>query len=119
MKIAVSSEQSGPDSKIDTRFGRAKYFTIFDDETGKWESIDNKQNYQAEQGAGIQSAANVVNSGCKVLISGHCGPKAFVALNKAEVAVYAFADGTVQDAVKAFKEGKLTKLDSADVDGHW
>lgn len=119
MKIALSAEQSTPESPIDPRFGRAKYFMLFDDVLESWEFIDNNQNLQAAQGAGIQSAANVVNAGCEVLISGHCGPKAFAALNKAGVAVYTITSGTVRDAVDAFKRGKLAKLESSDVDGHW
>ena len=119
MKIAVSAEQAKPQSPIDPRFGRAKYFMIYDDEKESWEEIDNVQNLEATQGAGIQSAANVVNAGCSALISGHCGPKAFSALNKAGVAVYTVKDGSVQNAVDAFKLGKLKKLEAADVDGHW
>jgi predicted Fe-Mo cluster-binding NifX family protein len=119
MKIAVSAEQAKPQSPIDPRFGRAKYFMIYDDEKECWEEIDNIQNLEAAQGAGIQSAANVVNAGCTALISGHCGPKAFSALNKAGVAVYTVTEGSVQNAVDAFKLGKLKKLETADVDGHW
>lgn len=119
MKIGVSAEQSNPDSPVDPRFGRSKFFMIFDDTNGCWEFIDNIQNLQAVQGAGIQSAANVVNAGCEVLISGHCGPKAFTALNKAGVAVYTVSNGTVLNAIDLFKQGKLNKIESADVEGHW
>jgi predicted Fe-Mo cluster-binding NifX family protein len=119
MKIAVSAEQRVPESPVDSRFGRAKYFMIHDDESGHYNAVDNIQNLQAAQGAGIQSAAAVVNAGCQVCISGHCGPKAFAALDKAGVAVYAVTGGSVLEAVDAFKRGSLKKLDAADVDGHW
>lgn len=119
MKIAVTAENPQPESMVDPRFGRAKFFLVFDDEKNAWEAIDNNQNLQAAQGAGIQSAANVVNAGCKVLISGHCGPKAFTALSKAEVEVYTVNGGAVKDAVQSYKSGVLSKIESADVDGHW
>jgi predicted Fe-Mo cluster-binding NifX family protein len=119
MKIAVSAQQAGPESPVDPRFGRARVFMVFDDEKETWESIDNNQNLQAAQGAGIQSAANVVNAGCTSLISGHCGPKAFRALSSAGVTVYTAYKGTVRDAISAFRSGKLLKLESADVEGHW
>ena len=119
MKIAVSAEEQNPDGLVDPRFGRAKYFIVYDDETDGWDVIDNIQNLQAAQGAGIQSASTVVNAGCTALISGHCGPKAFAALNKAGVAVYAVAGGTAREAVGAFNRGALKKLEAADVDGHW
>lgn len=119
MKIAISAEQSRSDGPIDSRFGRAKIFMIYDDEKTTWEPIDNKQNQNCTQGAGIQSAANIVNTGCKVLISGHCGPKAFAALSRARVNVYIVTGGTVQEALAAYQSGNLLKIDSADVDGHW
>ncbi|MCU0608860.1 MAG: NifB/NifX family molybdenum-iron cluster-binding protein [Chitinispirillaceae bacterium] len=119
MKIAVSAENGTPESPIDPRFGRAKFFVVYDDESKNYTPIDNVQNLQAAQGAGIQSAATVVNAGCTVLISGHCGPKAFIALNKAGVAVYAVKGGTVREAIAALGRKELAKLDNADVEGHW
>jgi predicted Fe-Mo cluster-binding NifX family protein len=119
MKIAVTAENASPVSMVDPRFGRAKFFLVYDEDKKTWEVIDNNQNLNAPQGAGIQSAANVVNAGCEVLISGHCGPKAFTALNKAGVAVYTVSNGTVQSAIDSFKQGKLNKIESADVEGHW
>lgn len=119
MKIAVSAAQSKPDSEVDPRFGRAKGFMVYDDEMGSWGFIDNNQNLQAAQGAGIQSAANVVNAGCTVLISGHCGPKAFAALTKAGVEVYTLSGGTIRGAIDSFKQKKLNKIECADVEGHW
>ncbi len=119
MKIAISAEKPNVESPVDLRFGRAKYFMIHDDENQTWELLDNDQNLNSTQGAGIQSAANVVNAGCKVLISGHCGPKAFAALSKAGVDVYIVKGGTVREAAIAYKDGKLNKIESADVEGHW
>ena len=46
-------------SKVDPRFGRAKYFIIYDTETKEMEVVGNEQNFQAAQGAGVQSAQNV------------------------------------------------------------
>jgi len=119
MKIAVSAQKPGPDSAVDPRFGRAGYFVMYDDEKNTWKTVDNKQNLQASQGAGIQSASHIVNAGAAVLICGHCGPKAFTVLRNAGVAVYSATAGTVAEAVESFKRGALKKLDSADVEGHW
>ena len=119
MKIAVSAQEKSPQSPVDPRFGRAACFMIFDDAEEKWAAVDNQQNLQAAQGAGIQSAANLVNAGCDVLISGHCGPKAFAALSKAGVQVFTMRSGTVSEAVEAFRRGELEQLAVADVEGHW
>lgn len=119
MKIAVTAENPFPESKIDPRFGRAKQFMIYDDEMETWKVIENKQNLEAAQGAGIQSAAAIVNAGCGVLISGHCGPKAFTALSKAGIAIYTVKEGTVIETINSFKSGNLKRIESADVEGHW
>ena len=120
MKIAVSATGNNPRAAMDPRFGRAKWFVVVDDVTGAWEAVDNEQNLTAAQGAGIQAAANVVNAGGEALISGHCGPKAFTVLAKAGVTVYRMpGEGTVADAVEAYRKGTLEQLSGADVEGHW
>ena len=119
MKIAISAEKGETDSFVDIRFGRAKWFLIYDEDQDCWEVIENKQNMQATQGAGIQSASRVVNSGCEVLISGHCGPKAFAVLSKAAVEVYITGRSTVTQAITAYYGGMLERLEKADVIGHW
>jgi predicted Fe-Mo cluster-binding NifX family protein len=120
MKVAVTAMADSPEAQMDPRFGRAKWFVMIDDATGAWEAVDNEQNLMAAQGAGIQAAATVVNAGGEVLISGHCGPKAFKALTAAGVAVYRMPGGcTVAAAVEAYRNGTLKKLDDADVEGHW
>jgi predicted Fe-Mo cluster-binding NifX family protein len=119
MKIAITSQGATSNSPVDSRFGRAKYFMIYDADQNTFSALDNDQNLNAPQGAGIQSAATVVNAGCTALITGHCGPKAFAALTKAGAAVYTVSGGTVAQAIEAFKRGDLKKIENADVEGHW
>ena len=119
MNIAVTAKGKTLDSELDPRFGRAAQFIIFDSETGEFAAMDNSQNLNAAQGAGIQAAQNVINTGSEVLLTGHCGPKAFRTLNAGIVEVYTLDQGTVQEAIDKFKAGELTKANSADVEGHW
>lgn len=119
MKVAVTSQGTSLDAAVDPRFGRCKQFILIDTETGEVGVIDNVQNLNAASGAGIQSAETVIRHGAEAVITGHCGPKAFRALSAVDVAVYAGAEGTVGDVVTAFKEGSLSRAESADVDGHW
>lgn len=119
MIIAITSEGDTIDSQVDPRFGRAKFFLIYNDEYGKWEGVDNKQNFQAAQGAGIQAATTIAQKNCNVLITGHCGPKAFRALSAAGVAIYLCDSGTVKEVFEKFQKGELKKIDNADVEGHW
>ncbi|NCB09994.1 MAG: hypothetical protein EOM73_17795, partial [Bacteroidia bacterium] len=46
----------------------------------KFEVIGNDQNLNSVNGAGIQSAQNVVNLKVNAVITGNCGPKAFMIL---------------------------------------
>ncbi|NJB66552.1 putative Fe-Mo cluster-binding NifX family protein [Desulfobaculum xiamenense] len=119
MKIAITSQGNSLDSSIDPRFGRAAGFVIVDTETGETSFADNAQNLSLPQGAGIQAAQNVAATGAKAVITGHVGPKAFLALEKGRIDIYLGAQGTVAQALEAFKAGQLDKADSADKEGHW
>ena len=119
MKIAISAEGKELNDKMDPRFGRAKGFMIYETETGKADYIDNNQNLESAQGAGIQSARTVIDAGAEALVTGNVGPKAFTALNSANISIYLFNGGSINEAITAFKEGKLTKTTDANVEGHW
>ena len=119
MKVAVSSQGTDLASAVDPRFGRAPYFVIVDTDSDQVEAVDNEQNLNAPQGAGIQSAQCVINQGVEAVVTGHCGPNAFRTLSAAGIALYLGVDGTVGEAVEKLKEGTLQAADAADVEGHW
>jgi predicted Fe-Mo cluster-binding NifX family protein len=119
MKIAFSTSGGDLGAPLDTRFGRAAKFLVYDTETKDFTVIDNAQNLNAAQGAGIQSAQNVAASGARALVSGHCGPKAFRVLSAAGVKAYTSKAATVAEALEQFLAGTLAELKSADVEGHW
>ena len=119
MKIAVSSQGAEPDSAVDPRFGRAKYFLIHDTESGGFEAVENTQNLQAVQGAGIQSARNVAERQVEAVVTGNIGPKAYAALSAEKIAVYVGADGSVRQAVAEFRAGRLKQAQDASVEAHW
>jgi len=119
MKIAFSTTGDSLDGPLDSRFGRARSFLIYDTETGSMELISNDQNLNAAQGAGIQSAETVARSGAGCVITGHCGPKAFMVLKSAGVAIYPTTAATVREALELFQAGKLEPASDADVESHW
>jgi predicted Fe-Mo cluster-binding NifX family protein len=119
MKLAVTSQGNNLQSRLDPRFGRAKYFLVVDTETGAFSAVDNAVNLNAAQGAGIQAGKRVAELGVNDLITGHVGPKAFSTLRAAGVRIHTGASGTVADAIEQFKAGKLKAAGSADVEGHW
>lgn len=119
MKIAVSAGGNDLDAPFESRFGRAPKFIIADLENNEFEVIDNTQNLNAAQGAGIQSAQKIINAGAKAVITGHCGPKAFRVLVMANIKVYTANATTVRKAIELFHAGKLEEATAADVEGHW
>jgi predicted Fe-Mo cluster-binding NifX family protein len=119
MKIAFTTAGEDTNAAMDPRFGRAARFLIYDTESAAAVTIDNRQNLNAAQGAGIQAAETVVRSGAQALITGHCGPKAFRVLSAADIAVYTSDAATIAEALAQFQAGTLQRADSADVEGHW
>ena len=112
MKIAITTHGEDRQAKVDSRFGRADYFIIYDQESNTWNSLSNTQNMEAAHGAGIQAGQALAKTGAKALITGHVGPKAFKVLQAEQIAMYSLGemDGTVEDALTAFSSGKLTAI---------
>ena len=119
MKIAFTTSGNDLNAPLDSRFGRAPKFLVYDLENESFSVIDNQQNMQARQGAGIQAAGTIVRKGVKGLVTGHCGPKAFQALNAAGVEIYTSTAASVAAALEQYRSGSLTPAATADVDGHW
>jgi predicted Fe-Mo cluster-binding NifX family protein len=119
MKIAITTSGKDLNAPLDGRFGRAPLFLIYDLEAKTFVIIDNEQNLNAAQGAGIQSAQNITRLGVKALVTGHCGPKAFRVLQAAGIKIYNTSAATVSEALDLYIAGKLTEAASADVEGHW
>lgn len=107
------------DAPLDSRFGRAARFLIYDLEGETFTLVDNRQSLDAAQGAGIQSAETVARQGVKALVSGHCGPKAFRVLKAAGISIYTSSAATVREALAAYRTGALAEAGAADVEGHW
>jgi predicted Fe-Mo cluster-binding NifX family protein len=119
MKVAFTTSGDNLEAPLDTRFGRAQKFLVYNVEAHTYAIIDNAQSVNAAQGAGIQAAETVIRSGARSVVSGHCGPKAFRVLSAAGVRMYTTDAPTVAQALEKFQAGLLTEANSADVDGHW
>lgn len=119
MKIAFTSRGRNLEVLMDSRFGRAPFFVVHDTATGESSAVENIQNLNAAQGAGIQAATTVANQGVEAVVTGHCGPKAFKVLQAAGIKVYLSSALTGTEALKQFEAGVLTPLEAADVEGHW
>lgn len=119
MKLVVPTDGNDLDALISKSFGRAKNFLIIDLSSSEVSIIENLQNVQSAQGAGIQSAQNAVTSGGDAIITINCGPKAYRVLSESGVKVYKGIDGSVQKNIEEFKKNKLNIMNNANVESHW
>ncbi len=118
MKIAISSTGDTLESPVDPRFGRAARFIVYDTDAGSFDVV-NPGGSDAAQGAGLYTAQAVSRLGVEWVITGHCGPNAFQALQAAGIRVSLVVEGTVARALDEAKAGRLTTARAADVGSHW
>ncbi len=119
MLVAVTSQGKDLDAGVDPRFGRASRFLLIDTDKMSFEVIENTQNLDLPQGAGIQSAQNIAKHKPDVILTGNCGPKAFKVLEAAGIDIVVGVEGTVRDAVKGYLDGRYSPTAEANVEGHW
>ena len=119
MIIAVSAEGKDLKGEVDPRFGRAKHFLLVDSETMGFQVVENLQNLNLPQGAGIQAAQNVATHQPAVVLTGNCGPKDFKTLEAAGIKVVVGVSGKIEDAVQVYLQGELEPAKEANVEGHW
>jgi len=119
MKVAVTAGGDNLNSMVDRSFGRAKWFVITDPDGCDIEVLENSQNVNAAQGAGIQAAQHIANKSVDVLLTGNVGPNAFRALEAASIQVFQFGKDiqTIRDALTAWKEGRLPQLQAPTAKG--
>ncbi len=114
MKIVFTTSGNDLNGTLDTRFGRAHRFLVYNLDNDTFEMVDNRQNVNAAQGAGAQSAEVVARLGAKAIVTGHCGPRAFRVLQTAGIRVFNTTALTVAEALEQYRAGKLTEAKSAD-----
>lgn len=91
MKTVITSKGDNTKANFDPRFGRAGWFCIIDDETGKSTFIENDQ-AEATGGAGVKVAEKMVEIGVNKVISGDFGPKAKQLLDKFDIQMVIISD---------------------------
>jgi predicted Fe-Mo cluster-binding NifX family protein len=118
-KIAISSEGPGLDEALDPRFGRAAGFMLVDPQTLEFDYVDNGSSQAMAQGAGIQAAEHVANSGAEIVLTGYVGPKAFKALQAAGIRVAQnLVDVTVRQAIEMFMNDNVEWAQRPNRRGH-
>ncbi|MCK4989008.1 MAG: hypothetical protein KAS29_00925 [Bacteroidales bacterium] len=91
MKTVITSQSNNQKAPFDPRFGRAAWYCLIDDETGKPSFIENDQ-AEATGGAGVKTAEKMVELGIQKVISGDFGPKAKDLLDKFNIQMVIITD---------------------------
>jgi len=117
VKIDVSATGNDLGAEVSPVFGRCPYYIFVDTETLEFDARPNPA-MSAPGGAGIQAAQFITEQGVAAVLTGNVGPNAHSVLSAAGVEVYLITGGTIQEAVEAFKEGKLQPVSQPTVAPH-
>lgn len=117
MRIVVSAQGDTLESPTSPVFGRCPTYVFVDTETVSFEAAPNPAMNQGG-GAGIQAAQFVVERGAQAVLTGNLGPNAYDVLAAAGIPGYLVPEGTVRQAVEAFKADQLKPMGGANVVAH-
>jgi predicted Fe-Mo cluster-binding NifX family protein len=117
MIVVVSAQGQDLEALTSPVFGRCPTFVFVDAETMAAKAWPNPAMSEGG-GAGIQAAQFVMNEGAQAVLTGNLGPNAFELLQAANVPGYLVSEGTVRQAVTAFRAGQLQPMAAANVEAH-
>ena len=109
MKIVFTTKGNTWDSPMDSRFGRAEMFLVYDDSNDTLQEVLNNETESIEHGAGLQTSKKVLGLNADVIITGNgAGQKALEILKSVDAKMYVGAgDMSVKEAYDAFKSNQL------------
>lgn len=109
MNIAISSQGKDKRSLLDLRFGRCKYFLIFNPEGKDFKTIKNKA-IDANVGSGVEAANLVLKENIKAVISGNMGPNAMRVLKASNIKIFTSDIKSISDVIDDYQKNKLKEL---------
>ena len=105
MKIAIPTiDDRGLAAVLSEHFGQSSFFTVVDSETGE---VRSERNTGQHHGGGSTPAEIIVDAGAGLVLCAGLGRRAVARFREAGIQVFMGAQGTVQDALNAHREGKL------------
>lgn len=112
MKLIFTTQGTDWDAAMDPRFGRTRFFFVYDDVSKEIQTFDNAAIENEAHGAGPKTAQKLVEYGAQILITGNGpGGNAARVLETAKVEVFVGAGQmTVREAYEAYKTGALTRF---------
>jgi len=96
--------EKGLDERVGEHFGRVPFYTVVDTETNEVTAIPNTSEHMGGQGYPPEIMAR---AGVNVMLCGGLGRRAIMMFEQLGIMVYVGASGTVGEAVKMWKNGKL------------
>lgn len=117
MKVVATVNGRDLEAPMSPIFGRCPTYLLVDTETMAYEVVDNPA-ISAGGGAGVQAAQFVLGHGVEAVLTGNVGPNAFGVFQAGGVPVYLVKDGTVRQAIEAYKGGQLSSAQQANVASH-
>jgi len=109
MKIVLSSQGNTKEDLVDVKFGRCKYFAVYDSEVESFSFVENSGK-DSNQGAGTLAAQVVLELNADVLLTERLGPKAFKVLNASHLNLFKCQGMTLIDAVNRFETETLDSI---------
>ncbi len=110
MRIVLSSQGDSKGDLVDVRFGRCKYFAVYDNETSSFEFLENK-GAESNQGAGVAAAQAVLELNADALLTERLGPKAYRVLAESGLKLYKCHGMSLEDAIKRFESHSFDLID--------
>ncbi len=116
MRVCVPSAGGGGlEDLVGEHFGRSPTYTIYDTETGEVEVISNESEHMG--GSGLP-AELLAQAGVDVVICSGIGRRAVDLLSRYGIEVVTGASGTVGEAIRAWREGRLGGIAPCDHGGN-
>lgn len=109
MIIVVSSEEQLMSGQTDLRFGRCKYFALYDTEIKAY-TFKKNEAVNSSQGAGIAAAQTVSVLNADVVLTGNLGPKALNVLQASGIKGYKIKQTTIEKAIALFQDNELSQI---------
>lgn len=112
MRILLTTKGTEWDSKMDPRFGRTEFFFIYDEETEKVETYDNRAIANEAHGAGPKTAQKMSEYNIDIFITGNGpGGNAASVVKQTSIKIFVGAgEMTVKEAYDAYKNGELKEF---------
>ncbi|PLX33792.1 MAG: hypothetical protein C0604_02965 [Clostridiales bacterium] len=118
MIIGICAKETGLNSPVADRFGRAECYVLFDTETKEARTIENTAKNSAS-GAGGRAVRLLDENGVSVTLAPELGPKAMDAIKAFEISAYSYGESkTVKEALENYEAGKLEEFKTNSTESH-